>query len=82
MNLDEHCTDCKEYDHQRHCCPRWNKVIRTTLNDAINAELDSVKEDLSNYHLEQVGEDETPQRTFEMAKALFVKVLDEHRRES
>ena len=32
--LDEWCTDCKEYDHERHCCPRWNHVIRTTLQDA------------------------------------------------
>lgn len=33
MNLDEWCTDCKEYDHKRHCCPRWNRVIRQTLKD-------------------------------------------------
>lgn len=32
--LDEWCTDCKEYDHERHCCPRWNRVIRETLKDA------------------------------------------------
>ena len=34
MNLDEWCTDCKEYDQERHCCPRWNRVIRQTLKDA------------------------------------------------
>ena len=33
-NPDEWCTDCKEYDHDRHCCPRWNRVIRETLKDA------------------------------------------------
>lgn len=32
--LDEWCTDCKEYDQERHCCPRWNRVIRNTLKDA------------------------------------------------
>ncbi len=32
--LDEWCTDCKEYDQERHCCPRWNRVIRQTLKDA------------------------------------------------
>ena len=32
--LDEWCTDCKEYDQEQHCCPRWNKVIRETLKDA------------------------------------------------
>jgi hypothetical protein len=33
-HYDEWCTDCKEYNHERHCCPRWNKVIRQTLKDA------------------------------------------------
>ena len=32
---DEWCTDCKEYDHEKHCCPRFNRVIRTTLNEAL-----------------------------------------------
>lgn len=31
--LDEWCTDCKEYDKEKHHCPRWNKVIRTTLDE-------------------------------------------------
>lgn len=31
--LDEWCTDCKEYDHERRCCPRFNHVIRTTLQE-------------------------------------------------
>lgn len=30
----EWCTDCKEYDQERNCCPRWNRVIRNTLKDA------------------------------------------------
>ena len=29
----EWCTDCKEYDHDRHCCPRFSRVINTTLQD-------------------------------------------------
>lgn len=33
-SMDEWCTDCKEYDQERHCCPRWNRVIRETLKDA------------------------------------------------
>ena len=32
--LNEWCHDCKEYDHDKHCCPRWNRVIRTTLEEA------------------------------------------------
>lgn len=33
-DIDEWCHDCKEYDKERHCCPRWNRVIRQTLKDA------------------------------------------------
>lgn len=32
---DEWCTDCKEYDHEKHCCPRFNRVIRTTLAEVV-----------------------------------------------
>ena len=33
-HYDEWCDDCKEYDKERHCCPRWNRVIRRALKDA------------------------------------------------
>jgi rubrerythrin len=29
----EWCHDCKEYDQDAHCCHRWTKVIRNTVND-------------------------------------------------
>ena len=35
---DEGCHDCKEYDQDNHCCHRWTKVIRRTveeLNEAV-----------------------------------------------
>ena len=32
-DMDEWCTDCKEYDQKQHCCPRWNKVIRQTVEE-------------------------------------------------
>ena len=32
--LNEWCVDCKEYDVERHCCPRYNRVIRNALKDA------------------------------------------------
>lgn len=34
QGLDEWCTDCKEYDTEKHCCPRWNRVIRSALEEA------------------------------------------------
>ena len=35
---DECCTDCKEYDAERHCCPRFNRVIRKTLEEVMHTE--------------------------------------------
>ena len=32
-DTDEWCTGCKEYDKERHCCPRWNRVIRETVEE-------------------------------------------------
>ena len=32
--LHESCTDCPLYDHDRHSCPRFNKVIPTAIRDA------------------------------------------------
>lgn len=36
--FDEWCHDCKEYDKERHCCPRFSKVIRGAL-DEVNGNL-------------------------------------------
>ena len=32
----EWCTDCKEYDQKAHCCHRWTKVIRNTVEEIKN----------------------------------------------
>ena len=32
-NTSEWCHDCSEYDHDKHCCPRYNKVIRKTVEE-------------------------------------------------
>lgn len=29
----EWCHDCKEYDTDNHCCHRWSKVIRNTVEE-------------------------------------------------
>lgn len=29
----EWCHDCKEYDQKNHCCHRWTKVIRDTVDE-------------------------------------------------
>ena len=30
---DSFCTDCKEYDQDRHFCPRFDRVIRKTVEE-------------------------------------------------
>lgn len=30
---DEWCTDCPAYDHEKHNCPRFNRVIRETVEE-------------------------------------------------
>lgn len=32
-HYDEWCDSCQEYDHNKHCCPRWNKVIKNTIEE-------------------------------------------------
>ena len=40
--MSEWCTGCKEYDTEKHCCPRFNNVIRNTMNERINDVLDKI----------------------------------------
>lgn len=37
--MDEWCTDCQEYDQGKHCCPRFNRVIRETLREVQSSDL-------------------------------------------
>ncbi len=32
-NPDEWCHDCSEYNHDKHCCPRYNGVIRKAVEE-------------------------------------------------
>jgi len=50
----EWCTDCKEYDQNKHCCHRWNKVIRETVEELKQAQSDWIPV------TERLPEDEQP----------------------
>lgn len=41
-DCDEWCTDCKEYDVDNHCCPRFNKVIREALKEGLAESTDAI----------------------------------------
>jgi hypothetical protein len=32
-DANEWCHDCKEYNHEKHCCPRYNKIIKKTIEE-------------------------------------------------
>ena len=36
--LHDSCTDCPLYDHDRHRCPRFNKVIPTTIQEILDTQ--------------------------------------------
>lgn len=36
----EWCHDCAEYDQLQHCCHRWTKVIRNTVEELKEAQLE------------------------------------------
>ena len=50
----EWCDTCKEYDQEKHCCHRWTKVIRNTVEEMkqeyIEREvLDKIKGQIEDY---------------------------------
>ena len=44
----EWCHDCKEYDQEKHCCNRWTKVIRQSVEEVKNSQWIPVSEKLPN----------------------------------
>lgn len=46
----EWCHDCKEYDQEKHCCHRWTKVIRQTVEElkAQKQEITAIVEDFGH----------------------------------
>ena len=38
QHYEEWCDSCKEYDQEKHSCPRWNKVIKSTVEELKSAQ--------------------------------------------
>ena len=58
-DLDEWCTDCKEYDKEKHHCPRFNRVIREALKDT-QPEIIYCKDCVKH----NIGVDDTPYKSY------------------
>lgn len=89
-DLDEWCTDCSEYDSEKHCCPRWNRVIRNTLKDAqpernyTNEELEIFRHGISLSLLSKRSAqhwryDEDTAKEIEFLERLYNKVVEDMR---
>ena len=39
----EWCTDCKEYDQEKHCCHRWSSKIREAVEEVKQCKLDELR---------------------------------------
>lgn len=58
-DLNEWCTDCKEYDKEKHHCPRFNRVIREALKDT-QPEIIYCKDCVKH----NIGVDDTPYKSY------------------
>lgn len=55
------CTNCKEYDQEKHCCHRWSNVIRDTVEEMkqeyIEREvLDEIRAEIEEQVLESLSD--------------------------
>jgi hypothetical protein len=63
------CTDCKEYDQEKHCCHRYSKVIKDTVAE--------IRQELKTGHW--VGIDEYPHEDYECDNCGFIHTfIDGH----
>ena len=77
------CTDCKEYDQEKHCCHRYSKVIRDTVEeigqepilDKIRAEIEQYQ---SDYDVHGTEYDRTAWRAFNRC----LQIIDKYKGES
>lgn len=58
-DLNQWCTDCKEYDKEKHHCPRFNRVIREALKDT-QPEIIYCKDCVKH----NIGVDDTPYKSY------------------
>ena len=74
QEFDEWCTDCKEYDHERHCCPRFNRVIRETVNEVTQQWIpvsERLPEDLQEVNITYVNTNPEPYYDFIKGKPMI-----------
>lgn len=74
------CETCKEYDQEKHCCHRWSKVIRDTVEEMKQEQepiLDKLRE---RVELEKLGY--PPSAGYYKAIMKVLEILDKYKAES
>jgi hypothetical protein len=76
----EWCHGCKEHDTKKHCCHRWSKVIRNTLNDNIHAVLEDIKAEMKELVVDESDDRVTEtERTFYNSGIInALKIIDKY----
>ena len=82
------CTDCKEYDQEKHCCHRWSKVIRDTVEEMKQEPiLEQIKAEVENINVwglrynSDTDKDRKPQ-IVQKVKEHVIAILDKYKAES
>lgn len=73
------CTDCREYDQEKHCCHRWSKAIRNTVEqmkqEYIEREvLDKIRAEVANYQKDAFYSDDIV-----MTKRMVLAIIDKYK---
>lgn len=73
------CTDCKEYDQEKHCCHRWSKVIRDTVEEMKQEYIERNVLDKLRAEIKQI---KPSQGHFYDGVAKCLEILDKYKAES
>ena len=77
------CTDCKEYDQEKHCCHRWSKVIRDTVEEMKQEQepvLDKIRAEIEETYMNiTYQENKDRKATWGLRKAL--QIIDKYKAE-
>ena len=82
------CTTCKEYDQEKHCCPRWSKVIRNTVEELKQEyiereELDKIRDEIEQEIIPRNSDQYDHEAMWQnMGLRMALKVIDKYKAET
>ena len=72
------CTDCREYDQEKHCCHRWSKVIRNTVEEMKQEPiLNKIRAEIEEYQKDAFYSNDVM-----MPKKMVLAIIDKYKAES